>query len=145
MSTKLASRPYRYAGEKDILTGSIPLFRWGYLHTGQDLRDPLLSPGFADQGCLPKWIFAISAEYDMLSAELRDFMLGLMGVESAEEKKLEYEKGTYKWVTARAVGHGFLMRLIERGEEERIRAMVANEMIDAVGKWLLEGPFASDS
>jgi hypothetical protein len=58
----------------DTLLGMAPLFDWSYLPYGQDLRDPLVSPGpYAHPEDLPPHVFVIASELDMLANESREF------------------------------------------------------------------------
>ncbi|PNP83922.1 hypothetical protein FNYG_02610 [Fusarium nygamai] len=55
---------------RDLLLDMAPLFDWSYLPVGQDLRDPLVSPGpCADSDDLPPHVFIIASELDMLAKE----------------------------------------------------------------------------
>ncbi|KAF5638929.1 triacylglycerol lipase [Fusarium sp. NRRL 25303] len=55
---------------RDLLLNMAPLFDWSYLPDGQDLRDPLVSPGpCADPDDLPAHVFIIASELDMLAKE----------------------------------------------------------------------------
>ncbi|KAF5636089.1 triacylglycerol lipase [Fusarium sp. NRRL 52700] len=75
---KLSTRQYKTdaslgsprTSARDMLLNMAPLFDWSYLPDGQDLRDPLVSPGpCADPDDLPPHVFIIAAELDMLSKE----------------------------------------------------------------------------
>ncbi|KAF5545774.1 triacylglycerol lipase [Fusarium mexicanum] len=75
---KLSTRQYKTdaslgsprTSARDLLLNMAPLFDWSYLPDGQDLRDPLLSPGpYADPDNLPPHVFIIASELDMLAKE----------------------------------------------------------------------------
>ncbi|KAF3765208.1 alpha/beta-hydrolase [Cryphonectria parasitica EP155] len=72
---KRATRRYKpkllgsRASEKDPLHGIAALFDWAYIPVGQDLRDPLLSPLYAERASLPRRIWVIGCELDMLGHE----------------------------------------------------------------------------
>ncbi|KAF5612412.1 triacylglycerol lipase [Fusarium subglutinans] len=75
---KLSTRQYKVdaslgsprTSARDLLLSMAPLFDWSYLPDGQDLRDPLLSPGpYADPDDLPPHVFIIASELDMLAKE----------------------------------------------------------------------------
>ncbi|KAK3317200.1 alpha/beta hydrolase fold protein [Cercophora scortea] len=74
-AAKLANRPWKPSlspprGDKtDSLMGLAPTFDWSYIPYGQDLRDPLLSPVFADREKLPPFVGIVGAELDMLAFE----------------------------------------------------------------------------
>ncbi|KAK4142567.1 Alpha/Beta hydrolase protein [Dichotomopilus funicola] len=53
----------------DMLTSLMPLFDWAYVTPGQRCDDPLLSPYYADREMLPKDVFLVACELDMLAAE----------------------------------------------------------------------------
>jgi acetyl esterase/lipase len=62
---KQNSRPYRNAKDIDDLKDWGPIWDWGYIRPGQDIRDPLLSVRYARKENLPSWIYnKIGAEYD---------------------------------------------------------------------------------
>lgn len=44
-------------------------FDWSYIPVGHDLRDPLLSPVYADRAALPTRVWVIGCELDMLGHE----------------------------------------------------------------------------
>ena len=109
IQTKLQNRPYRDAKQVDELKHGAPSFAWGYISPGQDLRDPRLSPIFTERHMLPKWLFFIGAEYDMLCREEQEMIMDLAGLEgtSSEDGKYGFEVGTYRWWMVRGVVHGF--------------------------------------
>lgn len=142
-AVKLSRRPYEFEGDLDGLRDSAKLFNYGYVAQGQDLRDPLLSVCFAKKEDLPKWIYMIAAEYDMLGIEAQDMMLKFADIEyPTEEQKMEFEKGTYKWTLARGVKHGFTHNTREGEQYNEFRQVVSNELYKRVGEWLFRGPFA---
>lgn len=57
------------SGSSDMLAPLMSMFLWNYVPTGQDLRDPLLSPAFAARENLPPHIFMVAAELDHLARE----------------------------------------------------------------------------
>ncbi|KAJ7031920.1 Alpha/Beta hydrolase protein [Mycena alexandri] len=65
---KAALGGYRGAGG-DVVVGLGELFAHAYMPVGTDRRDPGLSPFFAPREALPKHIFVLGAELDMLAAE----------------------------------------------------------------------------
>jgi hypothetical protein len=78
---KLANRPFKPSlppprgsgggkdGATDPLAGLAPTFDWSYIPYGHDLRDPLLSPAFAEGKALPPFVGIVGAELDMLAHE----------------------------------------------------------------------------
>ncbi|KAK9770126.1 putative Alpha/beta hydrolase fold protein [Seiridium cardinale] len=53
----------------DMLARFSPIFKWSYVNPGQDLRDPLLSPFYAEPGSLPPNVYFVAAELDQLAHE----------------------------------------------------------------------------
>ncbi|KAL2120158.1 hypothetical protein VTJ04DRAFT_4184 [Mycothermus thermophilus] len=74
-AVKTRTRPYKPAlggfrgRSTDFLTHMIPLFNWAYLTPGQRTDDPLLSPFYASREDLPKNVFIVACELDILAAE----------------------------------------------------------------------------
>ncbi|OIW25608.1 alpha/beta-hydrolase [Coniochaeta ligniaria NRRL 30616] len=77
-AAKLANRPVKPTlapprGGKDALAdplaGLAPTFDWSYIPYGHDLRDPLLSPAWAEGADLPPFVGVVAAELDMLAHE----------------------------------------------------------------------------
>lgn len=107
---KLASRPYKRTGDVDGLAAVAPIFNHMYLPAGQDQRDPLLSMVYAKRELLPEWIYAISAEYDMLGDEARRMMASLAGLEQMTENEqlaFEREGGRLRWTLVQGAKHSF--------------------------------------
>ncbi|KAK0670290.1 Alpha/Beta hydrolase protein [Cercophora samala] len=83
--TKCAGRRYKpdlggFRGQdKDYLLLLSPLFNWAYLNPGTDLYDTLLSPAHAKREALPKNIFMIACELDMLAPEAWRMICSLAG------------------------------------------------------------------
>ncbi|KAK4205115.1 putative acetyl-hydrolase [Triangularia verruculosa] len=65
--------------DKDFLLVMSPLFNWAYLNPGTDYYDTLLSPTHAKREALPKNIFMIACELDMLSPEAWRMICSLAG------------------------------------------------------------------
>lgn len=143
---KQASRPYRNAKDTDDLKDWGPIWNWGYIRPGQNIRDPLLSVRFVKKEDLPRWIYMVGAEYDMLANEARQTIFDIAGLNKLQRKDGEYgfEKDTYKWTLVTGVRHAFTHDLMDsRGKEaEEMRLNKTDEMIEKVGEWLLKGPFA---
>ncbi|KAK0742099.1 Alpha/Beta hydrolase protein [Apiosordaria backusii] len=64
---------------KDYLLSLSPLFNWAYLNPGTDYHDTLLSPSHAKREALPKNIFMIACELDMLAPEAWRMICSLAG------------------------------------------------------------------
>ncbi|KAE9374126.1 alpha/beta-hydrolase [Stipitochalara longipes BDJ] len=143
--TKLQNRPYRDAKQVDELKHGAPSFSWAYISPGQDLRDPRLSPIFAERQMLPKWLFFIGAEYDMLCHEEQEMIMDLAGLKgtSREDGKYGFEMGTYRWQMMRGVVHGFTHFIpSESADDRKLRLRRRGEAFAEVGVWLFKGPFA---
>lgn len=84
-SLKSQSRRYKpslggfRARDKDYLLVLSGLFNWAYVNPGQDCRDPLLSPVHARRQDLPRNIFMVGCEMDMLCQEAWRMICGLAG------------------------------------------------------------------
>lgn len=143
---KQSSRPYRHEKDTDDLKDWGPIWEWGYVKPGQDLRDPLLSVRFAGREKLPEWVCVVGAEYDMLANEGREMMFDLAGLDEVErgEGVYGFEKGSYKWKLVRGVRHGFTHDLKDNPGAEAVAMNKKRtaEMIEDVGAWLFKGPFA---
>lgn len=86
LEAKSRGRPYKSGlppprnGAADMLAATYSAYTWGYVPYGSDLRDPLLSPAFAQQegdedgdgesgGTLPPHVCLVAAELDLLAHE----------------------------------------------------------------------------
>lgn len=146
---KKASRPYRNARDLDDLPDFGPVFEWGHIPAGQNLRDPLLSTRFVRKDDIPKWIYIIGAEYDMLAKEARDtaFDIAELNEQEREEGMYGFEKDSYKWTLVRDVRHAFTHDLMDNKggpDAEVIRELRTNELLEQLGDWLFKGPFAKN-
>ncbi|KAJ8066460.1 hypothetical protein OCU04_005520 [Sclerotinia nivalis] len=143
---KKASRPYRNAKDLDDLPDFGPVLEWGHIPPGHNLRDPLLSTRFVCRDDLPKWIYIIGAEYDMLAKEARDTAFDLADSNEQERKEGIYgfEKDSYKWTLVRDVRHGFTHDLMDNKgpDAEAMRKLRTDEILEQVGDWLFKGPFS---
>ncbi|KAK4184807.1 hypothetical protein QBC35DRAFT_416198 [Podospora australis] len=74
-SLKLSTRRYKpslggfRARGRDFLLPMMGWFNWAYLYPGTSCHEPLLSPIYARREDLPKNIFMIACEMDLLAAE----------------------------------------------------------------------------
>jgi len=142
---KQRSRPYRNKNDVDDLKDWGPVWDWAYIQPGQNIRDPLLSVRYAKRESLPRWIYMIGAEYDMLSNEARETIFDIAGLDKLEREKGSYEfvKGTYHWILVRGIRHGFTHDLMDNrsAEAEAMDKKRTEEMMNKVGEWLFTGPF----
>ncbi|KAG9231072.1 Alpha/Beta hydrolase protein [Amylocarpus encephaloides] len=143
---KHQSRPYRNAKDVDDLKDWGPIWEWAYVRPGQDLRDPLLSTRYAQKTDLPKWIYVVGAEYDMLANEARQMMFDLANLDKMEKADSLYgvEREGYKWTLVRDVRHGFTHNLMDNPTPEAVamNRRRSNEVLEDLGRWLFEGPYA---
>ncbi|RFU31273.1 hypothetical protein B7463_g5049, partial [Scytalidium lignicola] len=118
----LASRP-AHAGP-DVLARLADLFKWGYISTGQDLADPLLSPVFANREDLPPKVCIIGCEFDMLckNAEILANKLAGSGTGKRIGTDAAWEQNGIRWEMMIGRYHAFDTPLVEpRGAERRAK------------------------
>ena len=147
---------------RDYLLHLGNLFEWSYIPVGQDLRDPLISPIFAQRDRLPPHIFLIACELDLGSHDAWRMACQLGGrpepdvedkvgrdecgevgvLEMADERFAwqEKEKGV-RWLLIPDVVHGF-DRLTPSmlGDEISVRDahLKTIQVIEHIGDWLWE-------
>ncbi|KAL3428159.1 Arylesterase 1 [Phlyctema vagabunda] len=146
---KQQSRPYRNSKDVDALKDFGPVFDWGYIKSGQDLKDPELSVRYCGRKVtLPNWICIIGAQYDMLANEARETIFDIADLDEEERQlgKNGFEKDSYKWVLVDGVRHAFTHNIGDcKGHDELVRNNKRREMMEEVAKWLFSGPFCNDS
>ncbi|ESZ93654.1 hypothetical protein SBOR_5959 [Sclerotinia borealis F-4128] len=125
---KKASRPYRNAKDLDDL--------------------PDFGPVFERKDDIPKWIYIIGAEYDMLAKEARGTVFDLAGLneQEREEGMYGFEKDSYKWTLVKDVRHGFTHGMMDgKGPDaDAIRKLRMDEILEQVGEWLFKRPFSKN-
>jgi acetyl esterase/lipase len=85
----------------------LTMFSWGYLPEGQDLRDPRLSPTLAKRDSLPKKIYIVGCELDLLCAEAEKMAIKMAGPGGSEsENKDCWERNGVKWERVLGEDHG---------------------------------------
>jgi acetyl esterase/lipase len=146
-SAKQSSRPYRNKQDLDDFKDWAPLWKWAYIPPGRDIRDPLLSVRYAKAENLPRWIYMIGAQYDMLADEARETIFDIARLDGQERKQgLDgSEKGTYRWKLVKNVRHAFANNVTNSRskETEAIDRMRTEQMLNSVGEWLLKGPWGT--
>lgn len=142
-SVKLTNRPYKN-GPYDQLTKSSYWFDWGYVPAGQNRREPLLSPTFAKKEDLPKWIYMIAPEWDLLRLEAQDKIHDLADtkVQGVEERAKDFQNGTYKWTLVKGATHGFTHHFQATAARAIKRRQKAEVVYEEAWKWLESGPLA---
>ncbi|TVY31640.1 Arylesterase, partial [Lachnellula occidentalis] len=133
---KLAMRPYK-EGPKDALEFSSYWFDWGYVSSGQNRRDPLLSPCYAKKEDLPPWIYIIGAQWDMLRLESQEMIhkLAATGKEEMDQEQ-DFETGTYKWTLARGCSHGFTHNFGHKADKKLKREQKCDPIYMEAHQWL---------
>ncbi len=104
----------------------------------------MLSPGLAKKEDLPRFIYLVGAEYDMLCYEakqlaerLADPGLERMSISGISEED-GWKQGGIMWECVRGRFHAFthVAEWGRRKEEERIKAV--DELYTRVGSWLMD-------
>lgn len=134
---KWSERLYKEKKSESLNTVG-PALNWAYVPTGQDRTQRLLSPCYATKQELPKWVCLIGAQHDMLCREARNMIYSL-----ADEDIPKFgwdqgwEKGTYKWILAMGVRHGFTDELGRKtGRSSDARRQVCENTYTSVHNWL---------
>ncbi|CAD0097307.1 unnamed protein product [Aureobasidium mustum] len=143
---KWAERLYTEKATESLNTAG-PALDWAYVPSGQNRKAKLLSPCYAEREELPKWVCLIGAQHDMLCRESRDMIYSLAGEDVPETGWDQgWEKGTYKWVLAMGVRHGFTDEFRKkRGQGSAKRREVCEEVYASVHKWLETKVFTTKS
>ena len=106
---------------------------WGYVPAGWDLRDPLLSPVFAQRERLPENVLLISAEKDLFAREAK---------EMAENLRVQGGRGEVRWDCIEGMSHAFTHATEVDGEAEAKRKKAMDEMYESIAVWLEEKSFS---
>ncbi|THW70815.1 alpha/beta-hydrolase [Aureobasidium pullulans] len=143
---KWAERLYTEKASESLNTAG-PALDWAYVPAGQDRKAKLLSPCYAEREELPKWVCLVGAQHDMLCRESRDMIYSLADIDVPETGWDQgWERGTYKWMLAMGVRHGFTDDFRKkRGRSSEKRRQVCEEVYASVHKWLDTKVFASKS
>ncbi|KAK4097663.1 alpha/beta-hydrolase [Parathielavia hyrcaniae] len=154
--------------DRDYLLVMMSLFNWAYLKPGQRCDDPLLSPIYAPRDCLPKSVFVVACEMDLLAPEAWRMACRLAGkrvpgldevvgceepvgkgvliTEGDERFAWEQTSGDsrVRWLLVPDTIHGFDQDLIASVVRDPVTMEDARiktaKTIDLIGEWLLEGP-----
>lgn len=152
------------AKETDYMLPMAPMVDWSYVPQGTELRNPLLSPYFADHELLPHRLFVIGAELDMFAHEswrLISKMAGRdvpsfetpvgreapfdMGEVNLTDDKFHFETNyndgsSYKWLLVPDTIHNFDQRIggVIRDTDFRADAEIKSDAcMKEIGNWLL--------
>lgn len=152
----------------DFLLPFAPLFDWSYIPTGQDLRDPLLSPYFAERSRFPRRVWLIGCELDLLGHEAWRLACKLAGREepgmdepigqadlveggkpgalvTKGDERYAFEAhdgfGEVKWLCVPDACHGFDMAEQMKGDAEMVQDgnLKRDALIKMTGEWLYGG------
>lgn len=120
------------------------LIDYSYVPPRHELSDPLLSPAYATRGSMPRQIFMIGAQQDMLCAEAEKMALRLAADERGETVGGEeaWCKGGVQWEKVLDWGHEFAFRKAKSDVRELERQRVLDDLFDRVGDWLWAKVFA---
>jgi acetyl esterase/lipase len=93
----------------DFLTAWVPRMEWGYIPAGTSLKDPKLSPKFANLDTLSEWMFVVGAEHDVLCTEAGEMVAEWLGEEYGENGRDEMtgKDGKIRWVLAKGQKHSY--------------------------------------
>ncbi|TVY19471.1 Arylesterase [Lachnellula arida] len=130
MAVNLAARP-KDAG-RDIIEAGAPMFNFGYIAPGQDLRDPLLSVSYAPRERLPPKLYIIGCAHDLLC---RDAEIMAKKFANIEDTADTWEKNGVKWEKIIGEIHAFDVypsfgAVKIRRDKRRL------EMHESVAEWL---------
>jgi acetyl esterase/lipase len=93
-----------------------------YLKEGQDLKDPRLSPRFADKRILPPKIITVGCEWDVLCESAEQWMKEMAG---GGVEGNRWEKGDLKWICIENEDHGkSLVPLLRTIIHSKIRELI---------------------
>lgn len=168
---KTATRRYKPAlsgmrgATTDFLLPMAPIFDWSYINVGQDLRDPLLSPYFAERESFPKRMWIIGCELDLLGHEAWRLACKLAGREvpgldepigqqdlveggkpgvlvAQGDQRYAFEEksrfGEVKWLCVPDAGHGFDVAEQMRADAVTVQdgQLKRDQLIKMTGEWL---------
>lgn len=125
----------------DLLHPLYPLFEWGYIAVGQNLREPLLSPLYAAREKLPAKLAFYGCGYDILCPEAKEMAERLADHQSvADQPKTEqengWERGGIKWEHLPGLEHGFNQLPKGALKEAAIMRKRQEEMLSSAADWL---------
>lgn len=95
----------------DSLEARMPLFEYCYIPAEQDMRDPLVSPGFAMRNTLPDKVCLVGCEHDLLCGDAETMACKLAGVKP-EDGVTTWEHNGIKWEKVTGQVHGKISVLV---------------------------------
>lgn len=154
------------AKDTDYMLSMAPMIDWSYIPQGTELRNPLLSPYFADHEMLPQRVFVVGCELDMFAHEAwrtisklagRDvpsfetpvgreapFDMGHVSLAGEGDERFHFEQryddgSSYKWLLVPDTIHNFDQRIggVVRDVDFRADAEQKNETVmKEIGEWI---------
>ncbi|CAN8102783.1 unnamed protein product [Discula destructiva] len=149
--------------ETDYMLSMAPMIDWSYIPQGTELRNPLLSPYFADHDMLPRRVFIVGCELDMFAHEAWRTISKLAGRDIAgwdtpvgreghsemgqmhlDDERYHWEQSyndgsSYKWLLVPDTIHNFDQRIggVIRDTDFRADAEQKSETtMKEIGEWL---------
>jgi acetyl esterase/lipase len=115
----MATRPAN-AG-KDILESSADMFNWAYCTDDINLRDPQLSPKYAERAKLPPKLYIVGCDFDLLCRDSEIIAEKFASVGNGKRTGTDdcWERNGVKWERILGEQHGML-------PEELVKAFVAD-------------------
>jgi acetyl esterase/lipase len=147
LEEKLSHRPR--GAPSDILKSSANFLGWAYVPADTNLRDPLLSPRWADYKDLPSHVYLLGAEYDLLCHEAGQMAQSLALNSAPDRERIRYpemlgdgwQQGGIRWECARGKQHAFT-HVEKHGRKEAERVRFCQELYSRIGSWLKEDVWA---
>lgn len=145
MQTRVDFRPK--TTEPDFVQPHMSIMLSAYVtDEEQDLKEPALSPYYADVSKFPKRAFFVAAEMDILSYDtliMAEKLAG--GAEKVHDKTegevdivKEWNAGQVKFCMALGQTHGFNIQRGLKGKAEEERARATGLLHDKIVEWMLE-------
>jgi alpha/beta hydrolase fold len=106
VKVSMASRPV-HAG-KDSLETAADMFNWAYCTVDVNLRDPQLSPTYAERAKLPPKLYIVGCEFDMLcrDSEIMAEKFASVGNGKRTGTDDNWERNGVKWEKVLGEDHG---------------------------------------
>ena len=142
-----AARTPHPSGREDSLAKTWWQFTWGYVPPATRMANPLLSPRYAERRKLPRSVYVLGCEYDMLCSDARNLAEDMADQEAedsgAERRDLAdhgnpgWDCGRVRWRMVRSVEHGFnLIAHRKTGEEHALYQRKTEEMRNDIVEWI---------
>jgi len=111
-SVAMATRPAN-AG-KDGLESGADMFNWGYFTDDQNMKDPQLSPKYAERANLPPKLYIVGCDFDLLckGSEIMAENLASVGDEKRTGTDDCWERNGVKWERVIGEEHGRCLEML---------------------------------